>query len=91
MNAEQVISRVAVVFAVEPAAICAGSRAVRLVEARQAAAWVLRNQCNQSYTSIARALGYADHSTAMWAVEAAERRSNIRPDYTDKIVQIGAM
>jgi chromosomal replication initiation ATPase DnaA len=91
MNAEQIIARAAVVFGVEPAQISAGSRVARLVEARQAAAFTLRYRLDHSYTAIAAALGYADHSTALWAVQAAGRRAEIRPDYSDKIAQIGAM
>jgi chromosomal replication initiator protein len=91
MNAQQLIARVAVVFAVEPAQIAAGNRAPRLVEARQAAAFALRWQLDQSYADIAAALGYKDHTTALWAVQAAGRRAKVRPDYSDKITQIGAM
>ncbi|MBX0331175.1 hypothetical protein K2Z83_26350 [Oscillochloris sp. ZM17-4] len=91
MNTQQIIARVAVVFGVEPAQINAGNRAPRLVEARQAAAFALRYQCDQSYADIAAALGYRDHTTAVWAVQAAGRRAKIRPDYSDKIAQIGAM
>ena len=91
MTPEQVIARVAVVFAVEPTAIRAGVRTQRLVEARQAAAFVLHFQYEQSYTTIAQALGYADHSTAMWAVQAAGSRAKVRPDYSEKINQIGAL
>jgi chromosomal replication initiator protein len=91
MSPEQIIARVAVVFAVEPAQLVGHSRSRPLVEARQAAAFTLRFQHDQSYTAIAQALGYADHSTAMWAVQAAGSRAKVRPDYSEKITQIGAM
>jgi chromosomal replication initiation ATPase DnaA len=91
VNAQQIIARVAVVFAVEPTAICAGNRAAHLVEARQAAAYVLKFQCDQSYADIAQALGYKDHTTAVWAVQAAGRRAQKRPDYNDKLAKLGEM
>jgi len=91
MNTEQIIARVAVVFAVEPEQIAVGNRAPRLVEARQACAFALRFRLDSSYADIAAALGYADHSTALWAVQAAGRRAKVRQDYSDKIAQIGAM
>jgi chromosomal replication initiation ATPase DnaA len=91
MTPEQIIARAAVVFEVEASQIAAGNRAARLVEARQAAAFALKFQCNQSYTSIAAALGYKEHTAAMWAVQAAGNRAKIRPDYSEKIAQIGAM
>jgi chromosomal replication initiation ATPase DnaA len=79
------------VFEVEAPAIVAGIRTTRLVEARQAVAFVLKFQADQTYASIAAALGYADHSTAMWAVQAAGSRAKTRPDYSEKIAQIGVM
>jgi chromosomal replication initiation ATPase DnaA len=91
MNAEQMISRVAVVFEVEASQIAAGNRTPRLVEARQAAAYAMRYTCDMAYTAIAAALGYADHTTAMWAVQAANSRARVRADYSEKIAQIGAM
>jgi chromosomal replication initiation ATPase DnaA len=91
MNPEQIIARVAVVFEVEPAAIVAGIRTARLVEARQAAAFVLKFQHGQSYTTIAAALGYKEHTAAMSAVQAADSRAKVNKGYSDKIAQIGAM
>jgi chromosomal replication initiation ATPase DnaA len=91
MTPEQVIARAAIVFEVEPRAIAAGLRTARLVEARQAVAFVLKFQADQTYASIAEALGYADHSTAMWAVQAAGSRAKVNQDYSEKISQIGAM
>jgi chromosomal replication initiation ATPase DnaA len=91
VNAEQIIARVAVVFALEPAQIAAGNRAPRLVEARQAAAFALRFRLDMSYADIAVALGYRDHTTALWSVRAAGERAKRRSDYSDKISQIGAM
>jgi chromosomal replication initiation ATPase DnaA len=91
MNAEQIIARVAVVFEVEPMTIIVGNRTARLVEARQAAAYAMRFTCDMAYTAIAQVLGYADHTTAMWAVQAANSRARVRPDYSEKIAQIGAM
>ena len=91
MNPDQIIARAAVVFEVEPAAIRAGNRTPRLVEARQACAFALRYRLDTSYAAIAEALGYADHSTALWAVQAAGRRAEVRPEYSAKIAKIGAM
>lgn len=91
MNTEQIIARVAVVFGVEPAQIAAGNRAQRLVEARQAAAFALKFRLDLSYAAIAAALGYRDHTTALWSVRAAGERAKRRPDYSDKITQIGGM
>lgn len=91
MNAQQILARVAIVFGVEPQQIPAGSRAPRLVQARQAAAFALRYQCDASYPDIARELGYADHSTAVWAVNAAARRATYQQEYSDKIHAIGEL
>jgi chromosomal replication initiation ATPase DnaA len=91
MNAAQIIARAAVVFGVETTQIIGRSRAPRLVEARQAAAYALRFRLDQSYAAISVALGYRDHTTAMWAVDAAYRRIEVNQDYRDKIAKIGAM
>lgn len=91
MNAAQIIARAAVVFEVEPAQIAAGNRAPRLVEARQACAFALRYRLDQTYAAIAEALGYRDHTTALWAVNAAGRRAEVRPEYSAKIQEIGAL
>jgi chromosomal replication initiation ATPase DnaA len=91
MKPEQIIARVAVVFQVEPKQIPTGCRSPHLVEARQAAAFALKFSCGLSYSAIAEVLGYADHTTALWSVQAAGRRAAIRSDYSDKIAQIGAM
>jgi chromosomal replication initiation ATPase DnaA len=91
VNAAQIIARAALVFGVETAQIAAGNRTPRLVEARQACAFALRYRLDSSYAHIAAALGYADHSTALWAVQAAGRRAEVRPDYSAKIQEIGAL
>ena len=91
MNTQQVLSRVALVFSIEPGQLSNGSRSRQLVEARQAAAFLLRFRLNASYSDIAGALGYADHTTARWAVQAAGERAKARPDYSDKIGQVGRM
>jgi chromosomal replication initiation ATPase DnaA len=91
MTTQQLLARVAVVFAVEPHQLLAGNRAPHLVEARQAAAYMLRFGRDQSYAAIAEALGYRDHTTAIWAVQAAADRAKVRPDYSERIKQIGAM
>ena len=91
MKPEQIIARVAVVFQVEPRQIPTGCRSPHLVEARQAAAFALKFQCGLTYTAIAAVLGYADHTTALWSVQAAGRRAARQRAYSDKIEQIGAM
>jgi chromosomal replication initiator protein len=91
VNAEQILSRVAVVFGVERQQLPAGSRTAHLVEARQAAAYLLFFGARLSYADVARELGYKDHSTAIWAVQAAAERAKRIPAYSDKIGQIGAM
>lgn len=88
MTPEQIIARAAVAFGIESGSLVAGGRAPLLVQARQAAAYVMRQQYEQSFTTIGRALGYADHSTAISAVLAAETRARARPDYAAKIAQI---
>ncbi|MBX0326958.1 hypothetical protein K2Z83_04585 [Oscillochloris sp. ZM17-4] len=91
MNTQQVLSRVALAFEVEPAQLQAGSRSTRLVQARQAAAWMLYFNQRHSYSDIAAALGYRDHSTAVWAVQAAANRAKRDQDYSDKLGQIARM
>lgn len=91
MNAQQVINRVAVVFQLEPTQITVGSRTAHLVAARQAAAFRMYFGERMSYSDIARALGYRDHSTAISAVQAAALRAKRDPTYSDKITQLGEM
>jgi chromosomal replication initiation ATPase DnaA len=91
VNAAQIIARAALVFEVEVNQIAAGNRTPRLVEARQAAAFAMRYRLDSSYADIAAALGYADHSTALWAVNAAGRRAEVHPEYSAKIQEIGTM
>jgi chromosomal replication initiation ATPase DnaA len=91
MNAEQIIARVAVVFEVEPVDLTINIRLPKLRQARQAAALVMRVRCNLSYGDIAKALGYADHSSVQYAIQGAHSRSKTDATYSAKITQIGAM
>ena len=91
MNAEQIIVRVALVFEVEPRDLIISLDMPKYREARQAAAYVMRNRCDLSYTAIAAVLGYRDHSSVRYAILGATSKIRTRQDYRDKIAQIGAM
>lgn len=56
------LQRVADLYGVTVEDMLGGSRAHRAARARQAAAWLLRRE-EHSYRSIARLLGYSDHTT----------------------------
>jgi chromosomal replication initiator protein len=53
-----------------------------VVYARQALAWVLRRTHPElSLAAIGDVLGGRDHTTILWAIEAAERRAKADPRY----------
>lgn len=85
----QVIERTAAVFGLSATDITGPSRARHIVIARQAAVWVLRQRYpDMSCCALSAAVGRKDHTTALWAIAAAERRAAARPDYAAKLDQI---
>ena len=69
-------------FEVPCAALIGQSRQRHIVQARQAVAWALRQTHPElSLASIGDLLGGRDHTTIIWAVEAAKRRAKEDPRY----------
>jgi chromosomal replication initiator protein len=78
----QIVERAARTFEVSRAALIGGSRQRHIVQARQALAWALRQTHPElSLAAIGDLLGGRDHTTILWALEAAERRARDDPRY----------
>jgi hypothetical protein len=73
MTADQLITATTWLFNVERAALLGRSRVSRVVEARQALAWALR-QSDWTLESIGDLL-HKDHTTIMYSIKAVERRA----------------
>lgn len=63
-------------------------RSRHLVDARQVAAWLMR-QRGMSYPAIGKALGGRDHSTAMHAVSCIEADVAKNPELRRQLLEIG--
>jgi chromosomal replication initiator protein len=82
----QMVETAAQTFEVPRAALLGGSRQRHIVQARQALAWALRQTHPElSLAAIGDLLGGRDHTTIMWALEAAERRARADPRYAVRL------
>jgi chromosomal replication initiator protein len=91
MNAQQIIARVAVVFGVETRQIFGRSKIAQQVSCRQAAALIMREEFNMTFSAIGVALGYKEHSTAIYAVRMATARMERNQEYAQQIAEIRRM
>jgi len=81
-TAQAIIAQAADLFACAPTDLTGPSRLRTVNEARQAAAYALRQGCRSlSYAQIGQILGGRDHTTIMHAVAVAERRAIADVDY----------
>jgi hypothetical protein len=60
-----------------------GARTKRLSRVRHLAAWVVRRATRFSTTAIARGLGYAEHSVALYAIRRTEKRLAADPELAE--------
>src|SRR6185503_17800716 len=75
MTPKHLIILVATVFGVSAADLIGRSRMRIVVEARQAAAWVLRRACPAlALADIGRLLGGRDHTTIIYSLQQIEQR-----------------
>jgi chromosomal replication initiator protein len=78
----QLLETAAQTFEVPRAALMGQSRQRHIVQARQAVAWALRQTHPElSLAAIGDLLGGRDHTTILWAVDAAERRAKADARY----------
>src|SRR5262245_51188105 len=74
------IGRVAALFDLTRAELTSASRKRHIVEARQAAAWVLRHAYPRiSLQTIGEQLGGRDHTTVIYAIERTAERMRADP------------
>ena len=72
---KDLIGRVAALFDLSRAELTSASRKRHIVEARQAAAWVLRHAYPRlSLQTIGEQIGGRDHTTVIYAIARAEER-----------------
>jgi len=75
MTPKQLLAAVASHFDMEVADLTGRSRMRVVVEARQAAAWVLRRACpSLALVDIGHVLGGRDHTTIIYSLQQVERR-----------------
>ncbi len=76
-----IVLHTAAAFALTEDDLTGRGRARHIAEARQAAAYVLRQRTTLSLVEIGKLLGGRDHTTMLHAVGAAEQRAVIDIDY----------
>jgi chromosomal replication initiator protein len=82
----QLLETAAQTFEVPRTALLGRSQRRHIVYARQALAWALRQTHPElSLAAIGDLLGGRDHTTIIWAVEAAERRAKADPRYAVRL------
>lgn len=70
-----ILTETAILFNLTAADLTGPGRQRHVAEARQAAAYALRQRTPLSLAAIGAEIGGRDHSTVLWAIEAAERRA----------------
>lgn len=85
--AAEIIALAARLCQVRPQDITGSSRRRRIVRARQAAAWALRNGTKLSLVEIGEVLG-RHHTTVMYALERIERESRDDPELRELLKRL---
>lgn len=86
MTPRDLLARVANAFDLSPADLIGRSRMHVVVEARQAAAWVLRRACPAlALADIGHLLGGRDHTTVIYSLKQVEQRLAIDPAYAAQL------
>lgn len=88
MNPDEILDRACAVFHITRAELVGPSRRRHIVCARQAAALALHRRTTLSLVSIAQLLGWRDHTTALYAVGAAEARAAADAGYAAQLGEL---
>lgn len=83
-HTQSIVTVAARLFGVTEADITGQSRVVRIVEARQALAWTLREE-HWSLESIGLLLGGRDHTTIIYSIERASRKKTQNTRFAERL------
>ncbi len=88
---ERIIGQVASYFDLETNEICSSSRERRVMFPRQVAMYLIREQCDSSYESIAHRFARRDHTTAMHSCARVEELSQTNLEVLQIVLELRQM
>lgn len=83
-----VIARTCAVFYVGASDLIGPSRQRYICEARNAAAWVLRNDYHLTVDRIGKLLGRRDHTTILHGIKQCDALMYLDPRYTQRVRRV---
>jgi chromosomal replication initiator protein len=84
----QIITKTASYFNIKPEELCSPARDKHIATPRHIAAYLMRTELNESYPSIARAVGRKDHTTILNSFRKIDREIKLDLSLREQINEV---